>query len=89
MLLTQMPAHTHTTTVSVGVAGSNADNESPVGNVFAVPSSDSFGTVANASAAGTSLILNPAGGNQPFSIMQPYLAVNYVICMFGVYPARN
>lgn len=89
MLLTQMPSHSHTTTVSMGVAGSNADNDSPVGNVFAVPSSDSFGTVANASAAGTSLSLNPAGGNQPFSIMQPYLAVNYVICMFGVYPARN
>lgn len=30
-----------------------------------------------------------AGGNQPFSIMQPYLGLNYIIAMEGVYPSRN
>ncbi len=89
MIITEMPSHTHTASVSVGVAGSNADSDSPVGNVFAVPSSDSFGTAANATATGTSLTLNPAGNGLPFSIVQPYLAVNYVICQFGVFPARN
>jgi len=29
------------------------------------------------------------GGNQPFSIMQPYLAVNYIICTSGLFPPRN
>lgn len=89
MLATQMPFHTHVTNVSIGVAGSNADLESPVGNVFAVPASNSFGTTSNATAAGTSLNLNPSGGGQPFSIIQPVLAVNFIICMFGVFPARN
>lgn len=35
--------------------------------------------------AGTTL---PAGGSQPLSIMQPYLAMNAVICISGLYPPR-
>jgi microcystin-dependent protein len=29
------------------------------------------------------------GGSQPFSVMQPYLGMNYVICLFGIFPSRN
>jgi microcystin-dependent protein len=28
------------------------------------------------------------GGTQPFSIMQPFLGVNYIICTEGIYPSR-
>ena len=31
----------------------------------------------------------PAGSNQPFSIMQPYLGVNYIIALEGIFPSRN
>lgn len=37
------------------------------------------GTVANAI----------AGGSQPFPVMQPYLGMNYIICLEGIYPSRN
>ena len=30
-----------------------------------------------------------SGGGQAHDNMQPYLAVNFIIAMFGVYPARN
>lgn len=30
-----------------------------------------------------------AGGNQPFDSRNPYLVVNYVIAMQGIYPSRN
>ncbi len=30
-----------------------------------------------------------AGGNQPHNNMQPYLALNFCICLNGVFPARN
>jgi microcystin-dependent protein len=30
-----------------------------------------------------------SGSSQPFSIMQPYLGMNYIICMFGIFPSRN
>jgi microcystin-dependent protein len=30
-----------------------------------------------------------AGGNQPVSIIQPYLAMNFVIAVEGIFPSRN
>jgi len=30
-----------------------------------------------------------AGGNVPFSIMQPYLCVTFLIAMVGIFPSRN
>lgn len=30
-----------------------------------------------------------AGSNQPVSVVQPYLAVNFIIALEGIYPSRN
>jgi len=30
-----------------------------------------------------------AGGSQPISIVQPVIAVNYIICVTGIYPSRD
>jgi microcystin-dependent protein len=30
-----------------------------------------------------------AGGSQPFPVMQPYLGMNYIICLEGIFPSRN
>ena len=30
-----------------------------------------------------------AGGSQPFSIRDPYLGINYIITLFGIFPSRN
>lgn len=35
------------------------------------------------------MTINPAGGSQPFSNMQPYLVVNYCVSAFGVFPQQN
>jgi microcystin-dependent protein len=29
------------------------------------------------------------GSGLPFSLMQPYVGLNYIICMYGTYPSRN
>lgn len=31
----------------------------------------------------------PASGGQPVDIRQPYLGVNFIICMQGIFPSRN
>lgn len=36
-----------------------------------------------------SVSIGIAGGSQPFSIMQPYLGMNYIIAVEGIYPSRN
>ncbi len=82
----QMPIHNHTllaTTVP-------ATSESPNNAIFAQSSDVIYTTdqtigpsVANGS-IGTS-----NGGNIPVDIMNPYLAVNYIISLYGVFPSRN
>lgn len=33
--------------------------------------------------------VQPAGGSLPFGILQPYLALNYIIALEGIFPSRN
>jgi microcystin-dependent protein len=33
--------------------------------------------------------ISVTGSNSPVYIVQPYLAVNYCICLYGIYPSRN
>jgi len=47
------------------------------------------GSVNLALSSSATVNVQPAGGSQPFSIMQPYLAINYIICMTGIFPSRN
>jgi microcystin-dependent protein len=39
--------------------------------------------------SGTGGTITPTGGNQPFSIVQPNLGLNYIICLHGIYPQRD
>lgn len=34
-------------------------------------------------------VINPNGGSQPMPIRSPYLGMNYIICLFGIFPSRN
>ena len=31
----------------------------------------------------------PSGGNQPHDNMQPYLGLNFIISLYGIYPSQN
>lgn len=47
------------------------------------------GTVQVPLNASANVSVQPAGGSQPFSLLQPFTAINYIICMEGIFPARN
>jgi microcystin-dependent protein len=34
-------------------------------------------------------VVGSAGGSQPHTIMQPYLVINYIIALEGIFPSRN
>ena len=89
-----MPAHTHALTGTVnpqgnsGTAGLNNDpsNRRLAGtNIFTGAATD----LTNMAAAASTLAIGLNGSSQPFSIMPPYLGMNYIICMFGIFPSRN
>lgn len=85
--LTELPAHGH------GVAATTA-NAPPtaIGPENALPATATHqpyrsGTVQPV-AMKTGLVQN-AGGGQPHSNLQPYLAVNFCIALQGIFPSRN
>lgn len=81
----EIPRHTHT----VRAATATATAPSPAGNVWANPGSPTFGALS-----GTTLPMAPdavsaAGSSIPVSNMPPYLVINWVIAIQGVFPSRN
>lgn len=124
--VTQMPVHSHTTSVTQPVvagatmtgkvnvsSGSATLQTATVGASIATPGSGSgrsfagtlgFNTTApdialnSASFAGTvtgiglspvGVQVNNAGNQQAHSNIQPSLGINFIICMFGIFPSRN
>ncbi|WP_206741814.1 phage tail protein [Hyphomonas johnsonii] len=81
----QMPAHTH---MLDGSATDGDAAESPEGDVFVVESRDAdaegTGTVPSAAVA-----TGKTGGSQAFSKLNPSLAINFCVAMYGTYPSRD
>jgi microcystin-dependent protein len=91
LLLSNLPAHTHTGTLTMGVSTVAATTDEPIGGVPAVGSVNSWqqGATPDGQLGGTSAAVQPAGGGQPFTIRQPYLAINFIIALEGIFPSRN
>lgn len=86
LIVTEMPAHNHTTRAS-NVAGNST---SPSGNNLAVSSTRDAvytSTAPNASMAAGNV--GATGGSQPHNNMQPYLGISFIIALEGIYPSRN
>jgi microcystin-dependent protein len=80
LLSTQMPVHTHSQPAASGQQTTNRPNG-------AVPAR---GGVYASSCDGAALDpTSPAGGNQPHENRPPYLALNYIIALEGIFPSRN
>ncbi|WP_116999477.1 phage tail protein [Desertimonas flava] len=80
-----LPAHTHTV---APVASATASSKSPSGNAPAFTDAGaSYGTPdGTVMAAATS---SSTGNSTPVATMPPYLAMNYCICIAGIYPSRQ
>jgi microcystin-dependent protein len=96
--ITEMPSHNHTIGVdSATVSDSNsntATTNSVLGQSIGKPSQGAsfpvalYGSTgpAAALAAGT---IGSTGGSQAHSNLQPYLVVNFIIALQGIFPSRN
>jgi microcystin-dependent protein len=90
-----MPAHNHTLTGAVTPTanndGTNLINNptgarlGATGNMFTTATDEQV----NMAPAVSTLAVGVTGSSQPFSIMPPYLGMNYIICLFGIFPSRN
>ena len=88
----QMPAHVHPIQITATPQGfdDTGTTSSPNG-VYAINGSTGYSGAPNvnmASYSGT-VEMTTSGSDVPYGIMPAYMALNYVICMYGVFPARN
>ena len=105
ILTNNLPSHVHpVTSLTVTISASNAQATAnvPVAgtSTIAAPNDPLSGDSINAfnnSAPNVALTTSgtasgstgPTGGNLPVSVIQPYLAVNYIIALVGIFPSRN
>lgn len=89
-----MPAHSHTASANLSPAGSNLPGEETNpngsypgliqgGNVYASTHNSTMGSVSMA------LTIGPSGNSAPHNNIQPSLGMNYIICLYGIFPSRN
>jgi microcystin-dependent protein len=89
----QTPSHTHTIVAQLIPSGGVVERtqvpksvsylaDSSPGAVY-LDTTPSF----NSQLAGN--VLSSVGGSLPHDNMQPYLAINFCISLFGIYPSRN
>jgi microcystin-dependent protein len=81
----QIPVHSHALLVSTDAGTLN----SPAGNVLAASASVTvyIEDVTDANMSANSI--GTVGGSQPHNNFQPYLCVDFIISLFGIFPSPN
>ena len=97
-----LPSHNHAAALNASTVA--ATTQSPVAGAVLGRAKDDTGTavpfIYAPSGSATSVALGSTsvttgltggvtGGAQPFSSMQPYMGMNFIICLEGIYPSRS
>jgi microcystin-dependent protein len=82
--ISELPTHTHTPN---GNKTNPASSASAAGNLWGFVASEYATTTPDS-------VMNPAGigatgGNQPHQNMSPYLVLNFIIALQGIFPSQN
>jgi microcystin-dependent protein len=80
LLTSQLPAHTH----PQGATTALGNSPNPDGAIFAESHTYQYAAKPN-----TTMAQIPVGGSQPHNNLPPYLVLNFVIALEGVFPARS
>ena len=92
LVAAQMPAHSHAATAALNATDSRGNSAVPGGNILANKSrtniySTAAPDVTMNSDAVTVEVAN-AGGNQSHENRMPYLGINHIIALQGLFPSR-
>ena len=83
LTVNQIPVHSHPFQGSTDAA--NTPNPAP--SVLARSPQVKMFISGDASVATNSNAVGPMGGSQPHTNLQPYLAINFIISLFGIFPS--
>ena len=80
----QIPSHSHVP-ASSGTGGS----DNPSGNYWGASTGGKLYSTNTPNLTMNNAALGIKGGNQPHDNMQPFLCINYIISLFGIFPSQN
>ena len=83
----QIPVHTH----ALLATGNTATGAAPAGQLPAASTGATispYGTDAPTSPLSAQM-LGPVGGSQPHTNFQPYLCIDFIISLFGIFPSQT
>jgi microcystin-dependent protein len=83
LTIAELPTHTHT----AQAATADGDTPIPTANMLGA-FNNGYGSAGNLTALLSSSIGN-VGGSQPHENMSPFLVLNYIIALQGIFPSRN
>ncbi|MFC4990679.1 phage tail protein [Rubritalea tangerina] len=100
LTVNNIPSHTHIATATVSslnlhVSDQGGSSDDPSGLVPAQANEDIYGpkstaTMEAGAISGTVTVQNQnTGGSQAFSNMPPFLGLNFIIALQGIFPSRN
>lgn len=92
LLPTEMPAHNHLVQVSTGAADLATASNNYLATTNAMFGADPIPVNTYNGSPSATLAVNSiavTGGSQPHENLQPSLCLNYIICLEGIFPARN
>ncbi len=81
----QIPAHNHTFLTF----NATANSPNPSNNLLALSTQADLYYGDNPTVTLSAQSITPTGGSQPHENMMPFLCINFIIALFGVYPAPN
>lgn len=84
LTVNQIPSHTH----SLSTYNSVANSPNPGDNLLGLSSQVNMYFGDNPSAPMNSGSISPVGGSQPHDNFMPYLCVDFIISLFGIFPSQ-
>jgi microcystin-dependent protein len=79
----QIPSHSHALVASTGLATLGT----PTGSVTGIVGNIKLYRNATPGSPMSALAVSQTGGNQPHSNIQPYLCIDFIISLFGIFPS--
>jgi microcystin-dependent protein len=84
----QIGNHPHTLNASAQTGGTTTPGSTVALGQNPQPAVNAYSTSAPTTSLAQSSI-GPSGGSQPHENRQPYLTINYIIALYGVYPSQG
>ncbi len=79
----QIPSHSHPLIGSIAQASATSAN----GNLLAKPDKNFYRPEPGSTVPLFNQSIGPTGGSQPHNNFQPYLCIDFIISLFGIFPS--